>query len=184
MDDYFLFLFLFYPILFIWPRLKAQTAAGRWCGSTRSSALDPFCDPFNVNKIFVFSTRLSSLSLSAGPVVLSSSAQLVAPVLVARGTLSITTSEIYFEVDEEDPAFRGVDPKVRLKKSAVGVLLRFESNTLVSSCCFPFIHVSFRWAVIDIKCKKARGYTNKFTDQMFTGLLSVSLQKVTVLICN
>lgn len=49
---------------------------------------------------------------SAGPVVLSSPAQLVAPVLVARGTLSITTTEIYFEVDEDDPAFKGVDSKV------------------------------------------------------------------------
>ena len=49
---------------------------------------------------------------SAGPVVLSSSAQLVAPVLVARGTLSITTSEIYFEVDEDDPAFKRADSKV------------------------------------------------------------------------
>ncbi|KAM9733236.1 neurobeachin isoform 4-T4 [Menidia menidia] len=47
-----------------------------------------------------------------GPVVLSSPAQLVAPVLLARGTLSITTSEIYFEVDEDDPAFKRVDPKV------------------------------------------------------------------------
>ncbi|KAK0136208.1 Neurobeachin [Merluccius polli] len=34
----------------------------------------------------------------AGPVVLSTPAQLVAPVVVARGTLSITTTEIYFEV--------------------------------------------------------------------------------------
>uniref|UniRef100_A0A8D3C339 Neurobeachin n=1 Tax=Scophthalmus maximus TaxID=52904 RepID=A0A8D3C339_SCOMX len=47
-----------------------------------------------------------------GPVVLSSPAQLVAPVLAARGTLSITTTEIYFEVDEDDPAFKRVDPKV------------------------------------------------------------------------
>ncbi|KAM7399048.1 hypothetical protein PAMP_018342 [Pampus punctatissimus] len=46
-----------------------------------------------------------------GPVVLSSPAQLVAPVLVARGTLSITTTEIYFEVDEDDPAFKRVDSK-------------------------------------------------------------------------
>lgn len=44
--------------------------------------------------------------------VLSSPAQLVAPVLVARGTLSITTTEIYFEVDEDDPAFKRADPKV------------------------------------------------------------------------
>ncbi|KAL7400159.1 hypothetical protein ABVT39_007364 [Epinephelus coioides] len=47
-----------------------------------------------------------------GPVVLSSPAQLVAPVLVARGTLSITTTEIYFEVDEDDPAFKRVNSKV------------------------------------------------------------------------
>ncbi|XP_028274602.1 neurobeachin isoform X4 [Parambassis ranga] len=47
-----------------------------------------------------------------GPVVLSSPAQLVSPVLVARGTLSITTTEIYFEVDEDDPAFKRVDSKV------------------------------------------------------------------------
>uniref|UniRef100_A0A8D3BMT0 Neurobeachin n=1 Tax=Scophthalmus maximus TaxID=52904 RepID=A0A8D3BMT0_SCOMX len=49
---------------------------------------------------------------NVGPVVLSSPAQLVAPVLAARGTLSITTTEIYFEVDEDDPAFKRVDPKV------------------------------------------------------------------------
>uniref|UniRef100_A0A8C2WDF8 Neurobeachin n=1 Tax=Cyclopterus lumpus TaxID=8103 RepID=A0A8C2WDF8_CYCLU len=48
----------------------------------------------------------------AGPVVLSTPAQLVAPVVVARGTLSITTTEIYFEVDEEDPTFKTTDPQV------------------------------------------------------------------------
>lgn len=34
--------------------------------------------------------------------------------MVARGTLSITTTEIYFEVDEEDPAFKTTDAKVRM----------------------------------------------------------------------
>lgn len=48
----------------------------------------------------------------AGPVVLSTPAQLVAPVIVARGTLSITTTEIYFEVDEDDPTFKKIDAKV------------------------------------------------------------------------
>ncbi|XP_049599055.1 neurobeachin a isoform X6 [Syngnathus scovelli] len=48
----------------------------------------------------------------AGPVVLSTPAQLVAPALVARGTLSVTTTEIYFEVDEDDPAFKKADAKV------------------------------------------------------------------------
>uniref|UniRef100_A0A673MLB6 Neurobeachin n=1 Tax=Sinocyclocheilus rhinocerous TaxID=307959 RepID=A0A673MLB6_9TELE len=48
----------------------------------------------------------------AGPVVLSTPAQLVAPVIVASGTLSITTTEIYFEVDEDDPTFKKIDSKV------------------------------------------------------------------------
>ncbi|XP_072119006.1 neurobeachin a isoform X8 [Mobula birostris] len=48
----------------------------------------------------------------AGPVVLSTPAQLIAPVVVAKGTLSITTTEIYFEVDEDDHGFKKIDPKV------------------------------------------------------------------------
>lgn len=44
--------------------------------------------------------------------VLSTPAQLIAPVVVAKGTLSITTTEIYFEVDEDDSAFKKIDPKV------------------------------------------------------------------------
>ncbi|CAK6442930.1 unnamed protein product [Pipistrellus nathusii] len=48
----------------------------------------------------------------AGPVVLSTPAQLIAPVVVAKGTLSITTTEIYFEVDEDDAAFKKIDSKV------------------------------------------------------------------------
>ncbi|XP_040002609.1 lipopolysaccharide-responsive and beige-like anchor protein [Xiphias gladius] len=47
-----------------------------------------------------------------GPVNLSTSAQLVAPALVAKGTLSITASELYFEVDEDEPGFRAIDPKI------------------------------------------------------------------------
>ncbi|KAM3874724.1 neurobeachin-like [Diretmus argenteus] len=49
-----------------------------------------------------------------GPVVLSVPAQLVAPVLAARGTLSITTTEIYFEVDEDDAAFQRADARLHL----------------------------------------------------------------------
>ncbi|RXN25584.1 lipopolysaccharide-responsive and beige-like anchor [Labeo rohita] len=47
----------------------------------------------------------------AGPVNLSTSAQLVAPAVVVKGTLSITALELYFEVDEEDPSFKNIDPK-------------------------------------------------------------------------
>lgn len=48
----------------------------------------------------------------AGPVSLSTPAQLVAPSVVAKGTLSVTSSELYFEVDEEDPNFKNIDPKI------------------------------------------------------------------------
>lgn len=48
-----------------------------------------------------------------GPVSLSTPAQLVAPCAVVKGTLSITASELYFEVDEEEPSFKKIDPKVR-----------------------------------------------------------------------
>lgn len=49
----------------------------------------------------------------AGPVNLSTNAQLVAPAAVLKGTLSVTASELYFEVDEDDPGFKAIDPKVR-----------------------------------------------------------------------
>ncbi|NWX52914.1 LRBA protein, partial [Steatornis caripensis] len=47
-----------------------------------------------------------------GPAALSTPAQLVAPSVVVKGTLSITLSELYFEVDEEDPSFKKIDPKI------------------------------------------------------------------------
>ncbi|XP_028289645.1 lipopolysaccharide-responsive and beige-like anchor protein isoform X2 [Gouania willdenowi] len=47
-----------------------------------------------------------------GPVNLSTSAQLVAPAAVVRGTLSITASELFFEVDEDEPSLKAIDPKI------------------------------------------------------------------------
>ncbi|XP_071535311.1 neurobeachin isoform X2 [Panulirus ornatus] len=47
-----------------------------------------------------------------GMVNMSTRARLVAPGLVVPGTVSITTAELYFEVDEEDPEFRKADPEV------------------------------------------------------------------------
>ncbi|XP_059821003.1 lipopolysaccharide-responsive and beige-like anchor protein [Hypanus sabinus] len=48
----------------------------------------------------------------AGPVNLTTAAQLIAPAVVAKGTLSITSSELYFEVDDEDPSYKKLDPKI------------------------------------------------------------------------
>uniref|UniRef100_A0A4W5MWR0 LPS responsive beige-like anchor protein n=1 Tax=Hucho hucho TaxID=62062 RepID=A0A4W5MWR0_9TELE len=50
--------------------------------------------------------------VAAGPVNMSTSAQLVAPAVVVKGTLSITASELYFEVDEEEASFKTIDPKI------------------------------------------------------------------------
>uniref|UniRef100_A0AAR2L7Z8 LPS-responsive vesicle trafficking, beach and anchor containing n=1 Tax=Pygocentrus nattereri TaxID=42514 RepID=A0AAR2L7Z8_PYGNA len=47
-----------------------------------------------------------------GPVSLSASAQLLAPGVCVRGSLSITSSELYFEVDEEDASYTQADPKI------------------------------------------------------------------------
>uniref|UniRef100_A0A8C3IV62 LPS responsive beige-like anchor protein n=1 Tax=Chrysemys picta bellii TaxID=8478 RepID=A0A8C3IV62_CHRPI len=47
-----------------------------------------------------------------GPVSLCTPAQLVAPSVIVKGTLSITSSELCFEVDEEDPSFKKIDPKI------------------------------------------------------------------------
>lgn len=47
-----------------------------------------------------------------GPVNLSTSAQLIAPAAAVKGTLSVTASELFFEVDEDDPSFKAIDPKI------------------------------------------------------------------------
>ncbi|XP_074671946.1 neurobeachin isoform X8 [Strix aluco] len=65
-----------------------------------------------IDNLAVLAPFLPRLFTSRGPVVLSTPAQLIAPVVVAKGTLSITTTEIYFEVDEDDPAFKKIDAKV------------------------------------------------------------------------
>jgi neurobeachin len=47
-----------------------------------------------------------------GPVNISTKAKLVAPGLVAAGTMSITATEMYFEVDEENEEFQKIDSEV------------------------------------------------------------------------
>lgn len=47
-----------------------------------------------------------------GPVNISTKAKLIAPGLVAPGTMSITATEMYFEVDEESDEFQKIDSEV------------------------------------------------------------------------
>ena len=48
----------------------------------------------------------------AGPVNMSTPAVLISPGIAAPGTVSITSSELYFEVNEDDPAIKDADPSV------------------------------------------------------------------------
>lgn len=52
------------------------------------------------------------LENATGPVSLSTPAQLIAPSIVMKGTLSVTSFELYFEVDEDDPNFKKIDSKI------------------------------------------------------------------------
>lgn len=45
---------------------------------------------------------------------ISTKAKLVAPGIVAPGMVSITSTELYFEVDEDDPEFKKIDTEVSL----------------------------------------------------------------------
>ncbi|OCT99717.1 lipopolysaccharide-responsive and beige-like anchor protein isoform X2 [Xenopus laevis] len=60
----------------------------------------------------ISSLEEKDLESLTGPVNLSTPAQLVAPSVVLKGTLSVTSSELYFEVEEDDPAFKKMDPKI------------------------------------------------------------------------
>ncbi|GBM24397.1 Neurobeachin [Araneus ventricosus] len=48
----------------------------------------------------------------AGPVSFSTKCRLVAPGVVVPGMLSITQAEMFFEVDEDDPEYKKMDPEV------------------------------------------------------------------------
>nr|CAD7255917.1 unnamed protein product [Timema shepardi] len=60
-----------------------------------------------------------------GPVNISTKARLVAPGIVAPGMVSITSTELYFEVDEDDPEFKKIDSEE--------VPLRVSNSSLMSS---------------------------------------------------
>lgn len=95
------------------------------------------------------------MSVPAGPVNLSASAQLVAPAVVVKGTLSITASELYFEVDEDEPSFKAIDPKVR--DSSISKCVRLVLPAVLTFLCLKvtltdlFLQVFFFFFLIGNK---------------------------------
>ena len=72
-----------------------------------------------------------SIFVVVGPVVYSTPASLIAPCVVAKGTLSITSSEMYFEVDEEEPAYKELDAKVRRDFNFIESIDSIDLNSIV-----------------------------------------------------
>ncbi|XP_061684971.1 lipopolysaccharide-responsive and beige-like anchor protein isoform X4 [Syngnathoides biaculeatus] len=83
--------------------IKSQAVANQ--NSESDASLDADDDTLS-------SLEEKELENFTGPVNVSTAAQLVAPAAVVRGTLSITASELYFEVDEDEPGFKAIDPKI------------------------------------------------------------------------
>lgn len=53
------------------------------------------------------------MNFFVGPVNITAKAKLIAPGIVAPGVMSITSTELYFEVDEDDVEYMKMDSEVR-----------------------------------------------------------------------
>ena len=67
----------------------------------------------SVTKFIIKRFLIIYLLIIAGPINISTTAVLVSPGVSVSGTVSITSSEVYFEVDEEHPDFKRIDNQVR-----------------------------------------------------------------------
>lgn len=70
--------------------------------------------PLWTGLLFFLNESLLIPSICLGPVNISTKARLISPGVVAPGIVSITSNELYFEVDEDDPEFSKIDPEVRI----------------------------------------------------------------------
>lgn len=70
----------------------------------------------------------------SGLVSLTTPCKLIAPGVAVKGSLSITKSEIYFEMDEEDPENRKIEPKVGSMSVACSQKLSLEEVYFLMIC--------------------------------------------------
>lgn len=71
---------------------------------------------------------LCAIFYSTGPVNISTKAKLVAPGLVAPGVVSVTSAELYFEVDEDDEEFRRIENEVSVFEYTQGMINEGENR--------------------------------------------------------
>ena len=60
-----------------------------------------------------------SLLCVVGPVALSTPCKLIAPGVAVAGTMAVTKSEMYFEIDEDSEENKKIDPKVNVKTGGI-----------------------------------------------------------------
>lgn len=63
-------------------------------------------------QFFLTLNSFLNMLIITGPVNISTRGKLIAPGIVANGIISITSTELYFEVDEDDPEFKKIDSEV------------------------------------------------------------------------
>lgn len=78
----------------------------------------------------------------AGPVNISTKARLISPGVVSPGIVSITSNELYFEVDEDDDEFKKIDAEV-----STGF---YTSYAISSQCCLLYLHLHCEFQTTDI----------------------------------
>lgn len=67
---------------------------------------------------------------------MSTKGKLIAPGIIAPGMISITSSELYFEVDEEDDEFKRLDSEVSLilrANQCIPIPLHFVNNLFLAA---------------------------------------------------
>lgn len=87
----------------------------------------------------------------SGHVVFTSSCHLIAPCVVAPGSLTVTSEAVFFTVDEDNPEYKKLDPKVCV------------------DVCHVKISISVHTRVVFVRYYKLRIETRKGTCVCITG---------------
>lgn len=78
---------------------------------------------------FIFTSLIFRIFFFQGPVAMSTTCKLIAPGVAINGLMSITKTDLYYEMDEEDAENKKIDPEV----SVVVMVMVSLSNPQVQS---------------------------------------------------
>ena len=91
---------------------------------------------------------------------ISTKGKLIAPGIVAPGIISVTSTELYFEVDEDDPEFKKIDSEVSTSRrnpslsnveiEPLNMLERRKGRSSSRECNLSLRDNSFRQTGVDL----------------------------------